>query len=88
MHINSISTYYEEKKNLNKRAKHIYNYLCSKKNEPLTDRDVQRDLGYAEPNNVRPRITELIKIGLVEEVGKKKCSLTGKRVRLIEAKID
>ena len=48
-----------------------------------TDRQVTAALGFDERNAVQPRITELIKAGLVAEVGKTKCNITGKRVRVV-----
>ncbi len=84
IHNNSIRTYYEEKPKLNKRAKLIYEYLLDlPPNCCHTDREIMMALGYSEPNQVRPRITELVKMGMLHEVGKTKCDITGKNVRLV-----
>ena len=40
-------------------------------------------LGYSDPNAVRPRITELIKKGFLEESGVIVCAFTKKRVRMV-----
>lgn len=82
MHENSLAAYAEELPKLSKRAGEIFEYLKDWK-LPITDRQVMEQMGFSEPNAVRPRITELIKIGLVEEVGCVKCHRTGKKVRLI-----
>jgi hypothetical protein len=37
---------------------------------------------YYDPNFVRPRLTELKELGLVETVGKRKCERTGKNVAI------
>lgn len=49
---------------------------------PLTDREIMQTLQETDPNNVRPEITRLKQDGLVIEVGKSKCPVTGKTVRL------
>ncbi len=50
---------------------------------PLTDREIMQTLQEIDPNNVRPEITRLKQDGLLIEVGKNKCSFTGKTVRLV-----
>lgn len=47
----------------------------------LTDRQVCRIMGFPEMNNVRPRITEMIDSGVLVEVKKTRCPVTGKTVR-------
>ncbi len=51
-----------------------------------TDRHVCTFLGFTDMNSVRPRITTLIKRGLLEECGSMRDPLTGKRVRLVRLK--
>ncbi len=48
-------------------------------NEYPTDREVVRDLKMSDPNRVRPRRNELMEAGVVVEVGKKVCPVTGKK---------
>jgi len=48
----------------------------------LTDREVMQRLGYTDPNTTRPRITELIKAGLLREIGSTEDRVTGKTVRV------
>ena len=86
MHNNSLGTYDEEKFNLSKRSMLILEYMTLFKNSSqrsLTDREIQSALGFSERGMVQPRITELIGDGLLEEVGRTKCRVTGKNVRLV-----
>uniref|UniRef100_A0A6H1ZF85 Uncharacterized protein n=1 Tax=viral metagenome TaxID=1070528 RepID=A0A6H1ZF85_9ZZZZ len=50
---------------------------------PITDREVARYLDYPDMNAVRPRITELKNLNIIEECGKVKDEITGKKVRLM-----
>jgi predicted transcriptional regulator len=42
----------------------------------LTDREIANELGYQDPNAVRPRRFELMEAGLIKEAGKRECSIT------------
>lgn len=46
--------------------------------EPLTDRELAARLGVTDPNQVRPRRVELMRRGLVEDAGKRRCRVTGR----------
>ena len=83
MHQNSINTYYEEIDNLSDRQKKILEFFKENPDACYTDREVQMYLGYRERNQVQPRISELIKINKLWEVGKRQCKITGKTVRLV-----
>jgi predicted HTH transcriptional regulator len=50
--------------------------------KPLTDREIMQTLHEIDPNNIRPEITRLKQDGLLMEVGKNKCPVTGKTVRI------
>ncbi len=54
--------------------------LCS---FAVTDRMVCRALGYSDMNQVRPRITELLAMGKLRELGSQRCHHTGKTVRTV-----
>ncbi len=57
---------------------------------PATDRQV-RDAMFgdrADMNMVRPRITELVKVGVCHEVGAVKDDTTGLHVRIVRAKME
>lgn len=43
-----------------------------------TDREICYQLGQHDPNYVRPRRNELVKLGLVRQVCKRTCDITGK----------
>lgn len=81
IHVNSIKSYQELKPN--KRAARIYEkYTCTQK--AMTDREIADHLGFADLNQVRPRITEMIALGFLRECGKVKDAVTGRSVRLVE----
>lgn len=44
-----------------------------------TDREITSYLDYADPNKVRPRRYELVQLGLVQEVDRRKCSITNRQ---------
>lgn len=85
MHENSLRCWDEEQKNLGKRAQMILE-LLRRTYAPYTDREVLAMTGNTDPNYVRPRLTELVKSGLVIECETKMtCTVTGKKVRLVRA---
>lgn len=43
-----------------------------------TDREIAEELGFKDPNSIRPRRKELLDKGLIENCGIKKCSVTGR----------
>lgn len=43
-----------------------------------TDRELAKDLGFSDPNNVRPRRHELMEAGLIIEAAKRKCTISGR----------
>jgi hypothetical protein len=45
---------------------------------PATDLEVSRFAGHSDPNYFRPRRNELARMGLVVEVGKRACAVSGK----------
>ena len=44
---------------------------------PLTDREIIKEIGI-EGNSIRPRRNELMKLGILEEAGKRRCTITKK----------
>ena len=83
VHPNSVRSFHEELEAgaISKRHRMILGVLqCG---YGLTDREIANRLGFADLNAVRPRITELVKLGAVQEVGSTKCLETGKQVRII-----
>lgn len=82
MHRNSLAAYNADGRKLSDRALKIYAYMVETRT-PMTDRTVQRAMGYAERGQVQPRISELVKAGLLVEVDKVRCVITGKPVRRV-----
>ena len=54
-----------------------------KENGRLTDRQINDELD-AGVANTRPRVSELIKLGIVRECGSQPCEVTGKTVRVVQ----
>ena len=81
MHYNSLLAYEEAREALNERCKKILRVI--EKFPDSTDRNILHELGGTEMNLVRPRITELIKLGLVVETGSMTCGITGRRCRTL-----
>lgn len=50
--------------------------------QPISDREVMVWLGFTDPNQVRPRITELIDAGELFECGRMVDETTGRKVRI------
>lgn len=82
IHRNSTRAYHELADTLPKMQGYIYRALLGAY-DAQSDRNVKDICRTDDMNNVRPRITELIRKGLVEEVGSKKCEVTGKTVRIV-----
>ena len=55
---------------------------------PMTDREIMLGLGFEDMNSVRPRISELVDDGVLEEFGDKLDPVTGMTVRLVRIKAD
>ena len=83
IHPNSRAAY--DELDLSKRQAGIYK-VFKLHQKPMTDRVVlyaRTGLFRGDMNAVRPRITELIQKGLLEEKGKTKDGITGRTVRLV-----
>jgi hypothetical protein len=50
---------------------------------PLTDRQIAARMGHAR-DWCQPRVSDMIKDGILEEAGTTECSVSGKRVRLVK----
>ncbi len=85
-HNNSSESLLGERENgrIGRRAEAVLLTLRSF-NSPPTDREIAAKLGFSDLNAVRPRITELIALGLVVEMGSVSCEVTGKTVRTTRA---
>lgn len=82
IHVNSAEAYHAERVGggLTKRQALILHWLQSHPGA-WTDRQIAERLGFPDMNCVRPRITELIDMGLLSEASHTKCPATGKTVR-------
>lgn len=67
---------------LSKRQAVIYAWLSAHP-RPWTDREVAAHLNFPDMNCVRPRITELVSMGLLTEVDSVRCPVAGKTVRRV-----
>lgn len=86
LHQNSLAAYDTGREELfSAREIAILSFLKSNPcgNVPKTDREIMKGLGFTDPNSVRPRITELIKSGVLAEEGSVECQTTRKQVRLV-----
>jgi hypothetical protein len=73
---------------LKTRSQKIMRYFTHwlRPEESRMDREVMLFLHFTDMNSVRPRISELIKSGHLEECGSIIDDVTGKRVRLVRLK--
>lgn len=76
----SIDSYAEELPALGKRQQEVFDMIVSLNMEDKypTDREIARELDYDDPNKVRPRRYELMKLGLITEAGLRTCEVSGK----------
>jgi predicted HTH transcriptional regulator len=81
VHQLSLEAYRAERNKLGSRALMIFKWL--KDHGEATDRQIQNALGFKDGNCVKPRISELKKMGLIVESGETIDELTGKRVRKV-----
>ena len=86
MHEHSIASFRQDIKKFGQRNKTISLWLLS--NKIGTDREIMLGCGFREPNQVRPRITELIKQGYVYQIGKKYDPITDRMVRLVALNVE
>lgn len=92
IHQNSLFALQEEKDagKLDKRSKMILGVLESSPlrtwNGGMHARQIMKALGFTDANSVKPRITEMIAAGILEECGSTKDRETGKTVRLVRIK--
>lgn len=76
------AAYEESREVAETRRKQIYKKLRS--GGPMTADTLMAAMGYMDPNNVRPRLTELKRDGLVRVIGKAR-NRRGKLVAVWEA---
>ena len=90
IHENSIAAYQQQRDSgrLSRRQRAIVEVLERDTMQHLgrTDRMLMNALGFTDPNAVRPRVTELVNMGFLEECGEIKDSATGMTVRRVRIK--
>ena len=84
IHPHTLESYFLGKAKFKTRQREILRFLIHR-GKPFTDRELMIELGFFEMNQVRPRITELLRIGAILEVGKTKCPVTRRTVRKVAA---
>lgn len=84
MHENSVQAFHAEEPKLSTRAAAILDWISE--HGPHTDREVMEGMGFTDMNSVRPRITELIDLNKLMEVGKLQCPVTNHRVRRVDVR--
>ena len=80
IHNNSMKAYVELD-SLGKRCRMVVKALDDLGR--ATDRVIKDHLRLSDMNSVRPRVTELLKLGILEECGTELCSLTNRTVRIV-----
>jgi len=80
----SIKNYHEYvvKELMGDRQELVYNAVVELNQRGVnpSDTEITHHLGFKDPNTVRPRRYELVKLGAIVEAGKKYCSFTHKLV--------
>lgn len=65
MHTHSLASYRKAIAELGARAAAVRAWI--EEHGPATDREVMSGMGFTDPNKVRPRISEMIKLGVLTE---------------------
>ncbi len=90
MHVNSLQAHQEERSTgrLSKRCAAIMAMLENDTMQHLgrSDRAIMTMMGFNDPNSVRPRLSEMLKAGVLQECGSTRDPVTGKWVRLVRIK--
>lgn len=83
IHPNSREAYVADGDKLGKRADQVVAQLRTL--GAATDKQVARAMGFSHKAAVQPRISELVKAGILEECGAARDPDTGKTVRIVRA---
>ena len=82
VHANSRAAYFEAAGMISRRAQMVLDWVRA--NGRATDRQIVDGLGFRDMNACRPRVTELVQMGALVEVGTVTCPVTHKTVRLVD----
>lgn len=82
-HVNSLAAWHAGGRSgfFNDRELEVLDAL-HKSRMPLRDRQIMEACGYTELAKTQPRISDLVRKCVLMEVGRQKCPLSGKYVRL------
>lgn len=72
----SVLSYHEITETLGERQRVVYDLIL--RYPGRTDRELAKLALAGDPNQIRPRRTELVDRGVIEEAGKRRCEVTGK----------
>lgn len=82
LHPNSLEAYHQGRREMFSRRSAEILAVLSLLGE-ASDRQVCEHLGFTDMNAVRPRVTELMDAGVLEEVGCRLDPVTERRVRIV-----
>ncbi len=82
MHINSLSAFREDGRAINRREHDIILFHLAHPGK-YTDRELSEKMGFHHKSAVQPRVSDLIKDGILAECGKSIDPVTGKHVRAV-----
>ncbi|HKT90129.1 MAG TPA: hypothetical protein VJQ59_16910 [Candidatus Sulfotelmatobacter sp.] len=82
VHEYSLETYRNEAPRLGKRCALVFGVYVDRR-LPMSDRQVKNALHFSDMNSVRPRINDMIKMGLLEQKGSVIDPETKQRVRTV-----
>ena len=86
MHTNSLAAYAMLQQSGGKLTRRLQILELMLDGLSRTDRHIMKELGYSDTNDVRPRITELVKEGVLEEICHIRDDNTGVKVRVTRIK--
>jgi len=81
MHPHSLEAYFNLVDRLYGRRHDVFEVV--RKKGPMTDKAIMVALGFSDPNAVRPRVSELIKMGIFYQSGEVRDPVSGVRVRVV-----
>ena len=84
IHPNSVAAYWAGSEEMFGKRHLLLLAIFRSARSPISDREAMIAAGATDPNFVRPRISELIEAGILDEVGSRVCPVTGKTVRLVK----
>jgi hypothetical protein len=78
IHNNSIDAYTEEAPRLSAREQEVYSFCKHNKGRSYTVKRLSELMGFGHHSAIQPRVSDLLRKGLLEEAVDTKCEHTGK----------